>query len=211
MQPGGESTEAAFAMFNGQPFGSSDCWRFAIFSDPNWDPLTLKPADFPISSTRNLFNIETFDGDLSAFKNRGRKLLHYHGLADGIITSENSPRYYEHVSNTIGLAPEQLDDFYRLFRISGMRHCHGGPGATAIGNGGFEPAPSLEPEENVLMAMVRWVEEGIAPDFVVGTGFVNEDQSAGVDYKRRHCKYPARNVFQGTSDVRNIDGWACVE
>ncbi|KAH7353369.1 Tannase/feruloyl esterase [Plectosphaerella cucumerina] len=210
MQPGGESTEAAFAMFNGQPFGSSDWWRFAIFSDPNWDPLTLKPADFPISSTRNLFNIETFDGDLSAFKNAGGKLLHYHGLADGIITSENSPRYYEHVLKTMGLAPAQLDDFYRFFRISGMRHCFGGPGAAAIGNGGFEPVHSLDPEENVLMAIVRWVEEGIAPESVVGTRFVNEDQSAGVDYKRRHCKYPARNVFQGTGDVKDIDSWACV-
>lgn len=211
MQPGGESTEAVFAMFNGQVFGSSDWWRYAIFNDSNWDPLTLKKEDFPLSSTLNLFNIDTWEGDLSAFRDRGGKLLHYHGQVDGIITSENSPRYYEHVSQTMDLAPKELDEFYRFFRISGMRHCSGGPGAHVIGNGGFSPAASLEPEENVLMAIVRWVEEGIAPEVVVGTAFVNGTASDGVDYKRRHCRWPSRNVYQGPGSVKDIDSWACVE
>lgn len=44
----------------------------------------------------------------------------YHGQADYIISSDNSPRYYEHVSRTMGLPSSGLDDFYRFFRISGM-------------------------------------------------------------------------------------------
>jgi hypothetical protein len=47
-------------------------------------------------------------------------IVHYHGLADAIISSDNSPRYYNHVSRTMGLTSDQLDDFYRFFRISGM-------------------------------------------------------------------------------------------
>lgn len=46
-----------------------------------------------------------------------------------IITSENSPRYYNHVSETMGLPSSSLDDFYRFFRISGTGHCLEGPGA----------------------------------------------------------------------------------
>ncbi|KAM0327133.1 hypothetical protein ACHAQA_006264 [Verticillium albo-atrum] len=210
MQPGGEASEAVFAMFNGQVFGSSDWWRYAIFNDSNWDPLTLKKEDFPLSSALNLFNIDTWEGDLSAFKNSGGKILHYHGQADGIITSENSPRYYEHVSQTMGLSSTELDEFYRFFRISGMMHCFDGPGANNIGNGGFSPPASLDPEENVLMAMVRWVEEGIAPESVVGTAFVNRTQSAGVDYKRRHCRYPARTMYKGPGSPKDIDSWECV-
>jgi hypothetical protein len=218
MQPGGESTEAVSSMFNGQAFGSSDWWRYAIFNDSSWDPLSLGLEDFALSSSLNLFNIDTWDGNLSAFQKRGGKLLHYHGQVDGIITSENSPRYYEHVSRTMDLVPKELDDFYRFFRISGMGHCYGGPGANVIGNGGFFPAASLEPEENVLMAIVRWVEEGVSPEVVVGTAFVNETSNAGVDYKRRqwvdykrrHCRWPYRNVYQGTGSVKDKDSWACV-
>ncbi|KAG7108821.1 feruloyl esterase B-1 like protein [Verticillium longisporum] len=163
MQPGGESTEAAFAMFNGRPFGASDWWKYAIFNDSSWDPLTLKKEGFTVASQLNLFNIDTWEGDLSAFQRKGGKLLHYHGLVDGIITSANSPRYYEHVSQTMRLSPFELDKFYRFFRVSGMAHCFGGPGASNIGNGGFTPPASLKPEENVFMAMVQWVEKGIAP------------------------------------------------
>ncbi|KAG7136369.1 feruloyl esterase B-2 like protein [Verticillium longisporum] len=211
MQPGGESTEAVFAMFNGRPFGASDWWKYAIFNDSSWDPLTLKREDFTVASHLNLFNIDTWEGDLSAFQRKGGKLLHYHGLTDGIITSANSPRYYEHVSQTMGLSPPKLDEFYRFFRISGMAHCFGGPGASNIGNRGFTPPASLEPEGNVLMAMVQWVEKGIAPEYVIGTAFINGTQSAGVDYKRRHCRWPARNVYQGPGDVKDENSWACVQ
>ncbi|PSN73504.1 tannase and feruloyl esterase [Corynespora cassiicola Philippines] len=209
LQPGAEATEAPFTLFTGQVFGSSDWFKFAIFNDSNWNPADLTPADFRLSSGKNLFNIETFEGDLSAFQNKGGKVLHYHGLIDGVITSENSPRYYEHVSQTMGLAPEALDDFYRFFRVSGLAHCSGGPGAGFIGNQARNSA-SLEPEENVLMAMVRWIEEGVAPESIIGSAVINGTIESGVDYKRRHCKYPTRNVFKGPGDVKDIDSWECV-
>jgi hypothetical protein len=44
----------------------------------------------------------------------------YHGQADYIISSDNSPRYYDHVSRTMSLPSSDLDEFYRFFRISGM-------------------------------------------------------------------------------------------
>ncbi|KAJ9137156.1 Carboxylic ester hydrolase [Pleurostoma richardsiae] len=132
LQPGAELTGAPQTYFTGQPFGAADWFRYAIFNDFAWDPFSLTPEDYVISSNLNLFNIETWDGHLSAFKSRGGKLLQYHGLADGTISSENSPRYYEHVSQTMGFAPRDLDEFYRLFRISGMGHCGGGPAANEV-------------------------------------------------------------------------------
>jgi feruloyl esterase len=50
-------------------------------------------------------------------------LVTYHGQADYIISSDNSPRYYDHVSRTMGLPSSDLDEFYRFFRISGMGEC----------------------------------------------------------------------------------------
>ncbi|KAH7053333.1 Tannase/feruloyl esterase, partial [Macrophomina phaseolina] len=208
LQPGAETTGALETYFLGQPFGASDWFKYALFRDPTWDPATLTPADWVASSRANLFNIETWEGDLSRFERRGGKLLHYHGLVDGTISSNNSPRYYEHVSATMGLAPRELDAFYRLFRISGMAHCGGGPGATFIGNQ-KQSVASLEPEENVLMAMVRWVEEGVPPEVVRGTAYVNGSRDAGVAFKRNHCRWPYRNVYKGPGDVTDEAAWEC--
>lgn len=72
------------------------------------------------------------------------------------------------------LDSSSLDDFFRYFRIGGMSHCSGGPGAWHIGQtalgalGGQGDARS-----NVLLALVEWVEKGVAPETVRGVRFVN--------------------------------------
>lgn len=48
------------------------------------------------------------------------RTVHYHGQMDAVITSDNSPLYYNLVSRTMGLNSSALDDFYRFFRVSGM-------------------------------------------------------------------------------------------
>lgn len=183
--------------------------RYAVYNDPNWDPATLGSKDYAYAASLNLFNIETWNGDLSAFKNKGGKVLTYHGQQDQIISSDNSPRYYDHVSSTMSLPPSTMDDFYRFFRISGMGHCGGGPGAYYIGNQETQSA-SLDPTENVLMAMVQWVEEGAAPDTITGTAYVNDTQALGVAFKRAHCRYPYRNVYGGVGDPTKPESWTCV-
>ncbi|GME48352.1 Tannase/feruloyl esterase [Neofusicoccum parvum] len=208
MQPGSETTGAPQTYYAGREFGASDWFRYAVLSDPSWDAASVTPADYTLSSDLNLFNIETWDGDLSAFRAAGGKLLHYHGLVDQVISSHNSPRYYEHVARTMGLAPPQLDEFYRFFRISGLAHCSGGPGAGFIGNQ-KRNAASLDPEENVLTAMVRWVEEGVAPNTITGTAYVNGSKDAGVAFRRRHCRWPSRNVYKGPGDPDDEAAWAC--
>ncbi|KAF3356967.1 hypothetical protein VdG1_03525 [Verticillium dahliae VDG1] len=122
--------------------------------------------------------------------------------------TDNSARYYNHVARTMGLTSAALDEFYRYFRISGLNHCAGGPGATFIGNRAVAVA-GHEPERNVLSAIVRWVEEGVAPDHILGTAYVNGTKTAGVNFERKHCKYPARNVYQ-SGDPKLADSWACL-
>ncbi|ESK83876.1 feruloyl esterase b [Moniliophthora roreri MCA 2997] len=115
-------------------------------------------------------NASTRKGDISAFRERNGKLITYHGQQDGRISPIKSERYYKHVSSTMGLSPLSLDDFYRLFRISGMGHCSGGTGASEIGGQGSAAGNTkLNPESNILTALVRWVEEGVAdPSLTMG-------------------------------------------
>jgi len=174
----------------------------------NWSLSLI--ADVDSRDSTQLYNVSTFNPDLSAFKAAGGKLIHYHGQADWLITSANSPRYYNLVSQAMNLNSAQLDDFYRFFRISGMGHCSGGVGAWNFGQTGTAVS-EMGRQDNVLMAIVAWVENGVAPEFLRGTKYVNDQKSQGVAFQRKHCKYPARNVYVGPGNYTKPGAWECVQ
>lgn len=181
MQPGNELV-ARFTYYSGEPFPYSEDWfRYAIFDDPSWTADQLNNYYAAVAASKNPSSIETWEGDLSAFRDKGGKVLHYHGNADAIITSENSPRYYDHVSATMGASASELDQFYRFFIVSGMGHCSGGDGAWELGQ---SPEAAMgtarDPQNNVLARMIDWVENGNAPETITGTKFVNVSGSLRV-------------------------------
>ncbi len=228
MQPGAETYDSSF-YYGGSPnsipevcnifhstFSSSSkqlltaprqqWYQYAVFNNPNWDLATLTIADIEFASKLDLGGISTWNGDLSAFKNRGGKLQTYHGLRDYVITSANSERYYKHVSKTMNLPPVALDDFYRFFRISGMSHCGGGEGAWDVFQG--NSVDFSTPSQNVLFALINWVENGQAPDTIQGTKFINDDSSHGIMFQRNHCRYPYRTTYVG-GDPNIPSSWTC--
>lgn len=208
MQPGAEIL-AAPIMYNGEPFPySTDWYRYVVYNNPSWSGTNFNVQDAARALAQNPYNIQTWDGDLSSFQKAGGKVLHYHGLQDELISSEDSKWYYSHVAKTMGLPPSELDEFYRFFSISGMAHCGGGDGAYGIGQG-IETYAGKDPEDNVLMAMVKWIEEGVAPETVRGAKFANGPGSA-IEYRRKHCRWPRRNVFVGPGDYTDEDSWQCV-
>jgi len=74
----------------------------------------------------------------------------------------------------MGLPSSSLDEFYRFFRISGMGHCSGGVGAWQIGQTALGAAnTTLNAQNNVLLRMIDWVENGEAPVTLTGTKFIN--------------------------------------
>jgi feruloyl esterase len=210
LQPGGEVGTPQL-LLTGMIFPYTQDWfRYIIYNDPSWDPATLNKKDMGYASHLDPQHAQTWKGDLSAFRSRGAKVLHYHGQSDPLISSDNSPRYYEHVASTMRLEPDQLDDFYRFFRISGMGHCSGGIGAWGVGQT-QAGAASKDPRANVLSAIVAWVEEGVAPETMLGTKYMNDTKSLGVAFQRKHCRYPYRNVYAGEGDPTKQENWHCVE
>lgn len=102
---------------------------------------------------------------------------------------------YDLIAHTMSLP--LLDDFYRLFLIPGMSHCGSGLGANAFGQGimGFGANVMNASSHNILLALVDWVEGGVAPETIIGTGV---DGSV-----RTHCRYPQRSVWNGNMWVCN--------
>lgn len=211
LQPGGHNASVPL-LFSGQPFiYTADWYRYVVYNDPSWDPTTLNQNDFTFLDSIDPYNISTWNGNLSPFAARGGKILTYHGLQDQLISSENSARYYSHLAATMGLPPDKIDNFYRYFRISGMQHCSGGPGAFDIGQGYVgRPSGFSTAENNVLQAIVAWVENGQAPEYIEGINWQNGNPTQGVNFKRRHCRYPRRNVYSVGGNGTGEDSWTCV-
>ena len=109
----------------------------------------------------------------------------YHGMQDQQITSFITSKWYDHLLKSAPVS--DLDHFIRYFRISGMFHCSGGPGAWMIGQG--SASIPFNRQHNVLAAMVDWVERGIAPESIEGTKYINDVVASGVSFTRKHCRY----------------------
>jgi feruloyl esterase len=161
-----------------------------VYSNPKWDPSTFTVQDAAVAENLNPSNIRTWPKDLSTFRNASGKIIAYHGGQDNQITSFNTERFYGHLSTGMQACPAELDEFFRFFRISGMFHCNSGPGAWVIGQGGGASVAgvSFERANNVLAALVDWVENGIAPETIEGTKFVDDNVAMGPAFQRRHCR-----------------------
>lgn len=137
----------------------------------------------------------TADPDLARLGASGAKMLVWHGLADALIPPGGSTDYYERVAAETTDAEADVDDFYRLFLAPGVGHCGGGPG--------------LDPSPEVFFQLVRWVEDGTAPETLaasgpaVGPGNVSAARRIGL------CRYPSVLTFTG-ADPNDEASFQCL-
>ncbi|EGE00610.1 feruloyl esterase [Trichophyton tonsurans CBS 112818] len=212
MQPGSEEL-ATTKLYAGKPFSYSDEWFKYVIYNPSWNASTFTVHDAAVAEARNPGDVKTWPtfGDLAEYRARNGKIIVYHGGQDNQITSFNTERYYNYLLQSEGAGSAgHLDRFLRFFLISGMFHCSGGPGAWVLGQGGGAAAEGIEfkGENNVLAALVRWVEKGVAPDTLEGVKFVDDKATSGISLRRRHCRYPLRNVYMG-GDSSDPNSWVC--
>ncbi|KAH9855312.1 feruloyl esterase-like protein [Lenzites betulinus] len=205
--PGGENVYP-FGLVGASPFAlPADWYRFFVLNDTQFTQEDYNASLIQIAEQINPGQSDAIDPNLTAFATGPRhgKVLHYVGWADQLISPGNSLHYYETVHEfTQANSSLDIDDFYRLFTVPGMNHwlmpfycCAGGQAANAFG-GVSQPVPlSDDPQHNILSAMVRWVEEGVAPSTLVGVKYKNDVKANGVEFTRPMCKYPAMVRFRG--------------
>jgi len=161
-----------------------------VATDPGWTV-----ADF--DAERDLALAEAYDNgaakamepDISAFVERGGKLLLYHGTTDGLIPYRNTVNYYNAVVEALG--SERADEHVALFLVPGMDHCSGGSGAYAI---------------DWLAAMEQWVAQGSRPQDLTGQHPGTEGQAG---FSRPLCVYPASPEYDGAGDVTQAGSYSC--
>jgi len=187
LAPGSELWWAP-ALGGPEPFLISlDHFRYFVHEDPNWDWRNFDLARDTALSDEKDKHIAALNPDLKAFKDRGGKLLLWHGWIDQLIAPENSINYYNSVLEAMG--PKQ-DKWMRLFMAPGMLHCSGGPGPDQF---------------NALAALERWVEQGEAPAQLTASHVTNNR----VDITRPLCPYPQVAQYKGSGSVNDAANFLC--
>jgi feruloyl esterase len=66
-------------------------------------------------------------------------------------------------------------------------------------------------KHDVLSAMIEWVENGTAPNHIIGTAWKN-DQTPGEIYRQRPlCMYPKVAKYMGSGDEKKPESWKCAD
>lgn len=187
---------------------ANSCKANPLSLGPDW--LTYFVAKDPVSDYTNMTNeqytsmflqsvdeyasvIGTRWPDLSAFRDRGGKMITTHGTADPLIPHQATREYYRSVQALI----ENVNDFYRLFEAPGDGHC-------GLGGVGHHANDTLD-------RLVRWVEYGETPETLTavsntGTGRAVEEGKRTV---RRLCAWPKKQRYVG-GDPDEAESFQCL-
>jgi hypothetical protein len=222
---------ASFPYDSGHNAADSSFWRFfvplnidsgataLIWGTPPADPATFNGATFalttPIDTMLSLVSSTnatyTESGlsfmqpvqptQLGTLKNRGAKVMVYHGVSDAIFSVDDTTTWYEGLRSANG---GDASNFARFYRVPGMSHCILGPSTEQF---------------DMLSSLVNWVENGQAPDSVLararGAGNpvgVNPDVPASWSPNRTRplCPYPkVARLKAGATDLEGADSFSC--
>lgn len=83
LQPGTSLVEAAYLLYYATPFlYTNDWYKYAVYDNASFSVAHLNPENYAYAWHLDPANVNTWNGDLSPFRDRGSKLLHYHGQDD---------------------------------------------------------------------------------------------------------------------------------
>jgi feruloyl esterase len=181
----------------GKPFSIPLEWfQYFLLQNPKWDWTTLTPAGFEVLWTQSVEQygdvIGTDDPDLARFRDRGGKIVIFHGLADQLIPAAGTVDYYKRVVEKMGGA-EKTGTFARLFLAPGVDHGFRGPGPTPV---------------KVFEAVVSWVEEGQAPEKIMAE---KRDAAGKVIRTRPLFPYPRVAKYKGSGSTDEAENFEPVE
>jgi len=212
--PGGEAEPGGWAAWitgteprkSAQFAFGNNFFQNIVYSDPAWDYKTSNPehnAKVADDRVASIFNAT--DPNLKKFKDRGGKLILYHGWSDAAIPALSTIDYYQSVQKKMG--GRDTGQFVRLFMVPGMQHCGNGSGPNTFGQATVGYG---EPDHDIDAALERWVEQGTAPEQIIATKYkANGNLESGVARTRPLCAYPKTAHYRGSGSTDEASSFIC--
>ncbi|MEX3941762.1 tannase/feruloyl esterase family alpha/beta hydrolase [Paraburkholderia sp. BR10937] len=177
---------------NGYLYAQGDAYlKYFITHDPTFDSTNFD-VTHPGRYRERLLTLSTTIGamnpDVSRYIARGGKLITLQGLADEVISPNQTIAYYQGLVGRYGEA--RVDSFMRLYMVPGYQH----------GNGVFIPSVDL------LGALDDWVTHDSAPE----TLFATDIAQATNGRTRPLCRYPAFPRYLGKGNLNRATSFTCV-
>jgi feruloyl esterase len=198
-------------------------WR----RDVNWDDVYdhVKAVLTPVTAAPS--------PDIRRFTARGGKLIQMAGWNDSVVPPDGSVDYFfalamwERMQNLpsrvvdrqiANLTPQdvaahanafgnQVRQYHRLFMLPATGHCGGSTGPNSIGGGMPEPPKAFrDADHHVVSAVIKWVEQGVAPEKIIATKF---DSAGTLTRSRPVCAYPDEAVYNGSGDINDAANFSC--
>jgi|GEM_PF-205071 len=163
--------------------------RYMIVRDANFNPATFNPEEWKDEILIASQLLDATNPDISAFRDRGGKLLLFHGTSDDAVTYKGSVDYYQQLVDRFG--QQSLDEFVKFYLIPGFGH--------AIGY-------SFEAGVDAISALDAWVVQGKEPQNLIAV-----DELPGSNGRTRPvCEYPSYPKYKGSGDVNIASSFICV-
>ena len=171
---------------------------FALGFDMDRDAPSINATSGVFQQSSMAFMTPPDAANLSALRDRGGRMIVYHGTSDPVFSSDDTAAWYERVQAANG---GDASAFARYFPVPGMNHCSGGPATDQF---------------DMLSALVGWVEQGKAPAAITasargaGTPVPNAEVPAGWSPQRTRplCPYPRVATYAG-GDTEQASSFAC--
>jgi feruloyl esterase len=178
---------------NGYLFAQGDAYiRHFVTRDLAFSSLTFDlddPGRFRQRLVTLAYTVGAMNPDFSAFIAHGGKIIAMHGLADEVISPNQTIAFYRGLIDRYGR--DRVDSFMRLYMVPGFQH----------GNGVFIPA------WDELGALDEWVSNGVAPETLVGSDIAPATNGR----TRPICRYPNYPRYLGKGSVNVAASFRCVE
>lgn len=175
------------------PYGATfwDQWvKHFVTRDAAYNALSLDPQNPGPWQTRivQLTGLQdTNKTDLSAFTNKGGKILMAHGSHDALVSPRATQQYWQRIRTAMGSA--KVDSFARYYEIPGYGHA-----VSSVFNAAWDSLTTLE----------NWVEKGVAPPAQIVA------DTAGVPGRTRPlCDFPLYPRYKGSGDVNVAASYSC--
>jgi feruloyl esterase len=163
--------------------------KYIVYNDPDWTYENYEFDTLRKDSERVAETLNATNPDLSAFRERGGKLIIYSGWSDAAAPGLAVVGYYEDVLAHDKTAAEDA----HLFMMPGVEHCFGGPGPSFV---------------NFLTEIDKWVESGNTPEQIAAYWLDEKLQPTG---SRPLCAYPKVAKYDGKGDTRDVASFSCVD